>query len=73
MVLQMPIMDGYEATVKLRSEGYPGKIVALTAHALSEERERCLRSGFDDHISKPVNRDLLIERVYICSHIEEKI
>jgi CheY-like chemotaxis protein len=67
MDLQMPVMDGYEATSQLRREGYQGKIVALTAHALSEERDRCLKSGFDDHISKPVNRDLLIERVYHCA------
>lgn len=67
MDLQMPVMDGYEATSQLRKDGYRGKIVALTAHALSEERERCLKSGFDDHISKPVNRDLLIERVYHCA------
>ncbi len=67
MDLQMPVMDGYEATSQLRREGYRGKIVALTAHALSEERERCLKSGFDDHISKPVNRDLLIELVYHCA------
>jgi CheY-like chemotaxis protein len=67
MDLQMPVMDGYEATSQLRKDGYRGKIVALTAHALSEERERCLKSGFDDHISKPVNRDLLIERVYYCA------
>ncbi|MCC2678770.1 MAG: two component sensor histidine kinase [Pseudobdellovibrio sp.] len=67
MDLQMPVMDGYEATSQLRRDGYRGKIVALTAHALSEERERCLKSGFDDHISKPVNRDLLIERVYHCA------
>lgn len=67
MDLQMPIMDGYEATAKLRQEGYRGKIVALTAHTLREERERCLKSGFDEHTGKPVNRDFLIELVYRCS------
>lgn len=63
MDLQMPVMDGYEATVELRKKGYSGKIIALTAHALSEERERCLKSGFNDHIVKPINRELLIQQV----------
>lgn len=44
-------------------QGYRGKIVALTAHTLSDELERCLQSGFDDHIGKPVNRNVLIERI----------
>jgi PAS domain S-box-containing protein len=63
MDLQMPIMDGYEAIAELRKAGYSGKVVALTAHTLSDEREKCLQSGFDDHIGKPVNRGILIERV----------
>lgn len=63
MDLQMPIMDGYEATKELRDTGYKGKIVALTAHALSSDRERCLASGFDDHISKPINKISFIERL----------
>jgi signal transduction histidine kinase len=63
MDLQMPIMDGYEATAELRKEGYQGKIVAITAHALADDRRRCLQNGFDDHISKPVNRSTLIEVV----------
>lgn len=67
MDLQMPLMDGYEATAQLRSQGYRGQIIALTAHTLSDERERCLRSGFDEHIGKPINRELLIERVYLCA------
>lgn len=67
MDLQMPGMDGFEATMELRKEGYEGKIVALTAHALNDDRTRCLQNGFDDHISKPVNRDILVECVYFCS------
>lgn len=67
MDLQMPGMDGFEATMELRKEGYKGKIVALTAHTLSDDRERCMQNGFDDHISKPVNRDILVECVYFCA------
>jgi|GEM_PF-6215453 len=63
MDLQMPIMDGYEATAELRKSGYLGRIIALTAHTLSDDRERCLQSGFDEHVGKPVNRNILIERI----------
>lgn len=69
MDLQMPIMDGYEATAELRKTGFQIPIVALTAHALIEEKQRCLASGFDDHISKPVDRSLLLERVARFSKI----
>ncbi len=61
MDLQMPVMDGFEATKELRKDGYLGKIVALTAHTLSDSREHCLQNGFDEHIGKPVKRDVLIE------------
>lgn len=63
MDLQMPVMDGFEATAELRREGYDGKIVALTAHALNDEKQKCLASGFDDHLSKPINRNLLLKSV----------
>lgn len=58
--IQMPEMDGYQAISILRGQGYQGGVVAITAHALKEDREQCLRLGFDDHISKPIQRARLI-------------
>ncbi len=63
MDLQMPIKDGYEATIELRKEGVKIPIIALTAHALKVERQYCLSIGFDEHISKPINRNFLIRNI----------
>jgi PAS domain S-box-containing protein len=60
MDLQMPVMDGYEATTTLRESGFRKPIVALTAHALADQRDRCLASGFNAHVIKPINRQTLI-------------
>jgi PAS domain S-box-containing protein len=61
MDVQMPILDGNEATLHLRHDGYRGPIIALTAYAIPEHRDDCLRFGCDDHVSKPVDWDRLIE------------
>jgi PAS domain S-box-containing protein len=61
MDMQMPVMDGLTATKLLRTKPYLQKmpIIAMTAHALVEERQRCLDAGMNDHVSKPIDPDVL--------------
>lgn len=59
MDIQMPLLDGYTATKRLRQSGYKTPIIAMTAHAMTEERIRCLNAGMNDHITKPISPQLL--------------
>ncbi|MFM2092883.1 MAG: hypothetical protein RIS70_7, partial [Planctomycetota bacterium] len=65
MDLQMPEMDGHQATARIRDDRRFASlpIIAMTAHATMEERQRCLDSGMNDHISKPINPDQLFETI----------
>ncbi|MBN9695251.1 MAG: response regulator [Zoogloea sp.] len=68
MDVQMPVMDGYTATRRLRETGKHADlpIIALTANALQEEREHCLQAGMNGHVAKPVRMDQLYAQLLTC-------
>ncbi len=69
MDLQMPLMDGYQATRIIRADPRHDNlpIIAMTAHAMQSEREKCLAVGMNDHVTKPIDPDRLYAALAACS------
>lgn len=66
MDCQMPVMDGYEATRRIRAQKSTNRnlpIIALTANAMKEDRDRCLAVGMNDYLSKPIRKHELIQKI----------
>lgn len=70
MDVQMPSMDGVEATTRIRtmeqSTGHHTPVIAMTAHAMQSDRDRCLAAGMDDYLSKPIEASQLLEAIQNC-------
>lgn len=68
MDMSMPRVSGYEAVPRLRASGYRTPIVAVTAHSLAGDREKCLAAGCDEYVTKPVDPKKLVE---VCERMLE--
>ena len=63
MDVQMPVMDGYTATRKIREMNADIPIIGMTANAMDDDKQACLSAGMNDHIAKPIDPDLLLHRI----------
>lgn len=68
MDIQMPQMDGYTALKILRDQGFSNPIIALTAHAMAEERKKSFEAGCDAHLTKPIQKEILIQEILKCKN-----
>jgi CheY-like chemotaxis protein len=69
MDVQMPEMDGLEATRRIRDSGSNTRIIAMTAHALEGDRADCLQAGMNEYITKPINMEELRKALKVCEEI----
>jgi CheY-like chemotaxis protein len=63
MDIKMPVMDGFETTRRIRSSGSKIPVIAVTAYAMHDDREKCLRAGCNDVITKPLHREDILNMV----------
>ena len=68
MDIQMPQMDGYTALKILREQGFSNPIIALTAHAMAEEKKKSFEAGCDAHLTKPIQKEILIQEILKCTN-----
>jgi len=73
MDIQMPIMNGYDATIIARNEGYDKPIIALTANAVKGENEKCKQAGMNDYMSKPFKEDEFLRILANSLPIDQKV
>jgi two-component system, sensor histidine kinase len=66
----MLIQDGYVTVQKLKDKNYSKPIIALTAHAMADEKEKCIEVGCVDFLSKPINQVQLIDKIIF--HLDQK-